>query len=270
MKISAKTTFTAALLLAGGLALTGCGGPAASPATDGASSSESAKQAAPSGPLTEDNFIDRISAAQLDAGTVHLSMDMGDSVEGSVESDQEFSTDPQKTRMHMTMSASGVDSEIILVDGKLFMNLGAMSQNKFIDMSADPASAASVDAMIDQVNPETQLAGFRAALTEFVANPSTTTIDGVETTQLTLTLDTKRMFEASMPEDMPVDSLIETLGESVVYEMFIGPDDLPRRIVMPNTAGLGTATQEYTKWGEPVSIEAPAADQIIDPAKLQG
>lgn len=52
--------------------------------------------------------------------------------------------------------------------------------------------------------------------------------------------------------------------------MFVGTDDLPRRMVMPNAGGIGTATQEYTAWGEPVSIEAPTADQITDASGLLG
>lgn len=267
MKLTRKSTLTASLLLIGGLALSGCS-TAEAPAKDGASSSEQAPAA--SGPLTEDNFIERIAAAQLAAGTMHLSMDMGDSVDGGLEADQQLAKDPKQAKMRMTMSASGMENEIILIDGKLYMNMGALSQNKYMDMSADEASAGSIDAILEQANPEAQLQAFRSALTEFSAEPNSIEIDGVKTTALTLTLDTKKMFAASLPEGATADELVSKLGESVVYEMYVGSDDLPRRIVMPNVAGLGTATQNYTKWGEPVSIEAPAADEIIDPAKLQG
>ncbi|WP_125100822.1 DUF6612 family protein [Leucobacter chromiireducens] len=272
MKLSRKTSLTASLILAGGLALSGCSS-ADAPAQGGSTSAEqggSTQAPAASGPLTQDNFIERIAAAQLAAGTMHLTMDMGDSVDGNFEADQQLSKDPAQAKMRMTMSTAGVESELVLVDGKLYMNMGELSQNKFIDMSADDASAGDIEAMIAQVNPETQLAAFREALTDFTAEPDATEIDGVKTTHLTLTLDTEKMFAASVPEGTDIDALVAQLGDSVVYEMYVGSDDLPRRIVMPNVAGLGTATQEFTRWGEPVAIEAPAADEIIDPATLQG
>lgn len=267
MKLSRRSTLATSLLLAGGLALTGCSA-ASAPADKGSSGAEEAP--ASSGALTKDNFAKRISAAQFKAGSVHLTMSLGDSVEGDIEADMVIDKDPKKIKMQMGMTTAGVDADIRLVDGKMYMGMGEMTQGKFMDMSTIPGGAGDISAMLDQVNPGAQLDGFTDALTDFTAEPNGPEIDGVKTTHLTLTLDTKKMFEAQATEGLDIDGLVASLGETIVYEMFVGTDDLPRRMVMPNAGGIGTATQEYTAWGEPVSIEAPTADQITDASGLLG
>jgi hypothetical protein len=44
--------------------------------------------------------------------------------------------------------------------------------------------------------------------------------------------------------------------------MFVGPDNLPRRMVT-ELAGAET-TIDYSKWGEPVDIKAPPAKDVSD------
>ncbi|GAA1314346.1 hypothetical protein ACFSWE_13680 [Leucobacter albus] len=269
MKLSRKATLTTSILLAGGLALTGCSSPSA-PADGGTTTTQEAP--AKGGELTKENFAERIEKAQLNAGSAHMTMQLGDSVDGALEADIVLDKDPKKIQMQMSMDVSGMTSDIRLVDGKMFMNMGELSQNKFLDMSTMPGGAGDISAMIDQVNPGSQVGGFSAALTDFVADPKGPEIDGVKTTQLTLTLDTRKLFEAQAQtqEGVDIDTLVSTLGETIVYDMFIGSDDLPRRIVMPNAGGVGTGTVEYSKWGEPVKVEAPAADELADASALMG
>ncbi|MFF8819089.1 hypothetical protein ACF07D_13940 [Leucobacter sp. NPDC015123] len=267
MKLSRRATLVTSILLAGGLALTGCSS-SSTPADGGSTTTQ--EPAAKGTPLTQDDFAQRIADAQFAAGSVHMSMQMGDSVEGTVEADVVIDKDPKKVQMQMKMNTGGMDGDIRVVDGTMYMNMGSLSGDKFLDMSTMPGGAGDIGAILDQVNPGSQVEGFGEALTDFKAEPEGPEIDGVKTTQLTLTLDTRKMFEAQPQEGVDIDALVSTIGESMVYDMFVGPDDLPRRIVMPNIGGLGTGTQEYTKWGEPVKVEAPAKDQIADASSLQG
>ncbi len=267
MTLSRKATLITSVLLAGGLALTGCSSPSA-PADGGSTTTQ--EPAAKGAPLTQDDFAQRIADAQFAAGSVHMTMQMGDSVEGAVEADVVIDKDPKKVQMQMKMNSGGMDGDIRVVDGKMYMNMGELSGGKFLDLSTMPGGAGDIGAILDQVNPGSQVEGFGDALTDFTADPEGPEIDGVKTTQLTLTLDTRKMFEAQPQEGVDIDTLVSTIGESMVYDMFVGPDDLPRRIVMPNVGGMGTGTQEYTKWGEPVKVEAPAKDEIADASSLQG
>ncbi|KIP51642.1 hypothetical protein [Leucobacter komagatae] len=267
MKISRKATVTTSILLAAGLALTGCSS-SANPSEGGSGASQESESS--SGALTKDNFVERMSAAQLKAGSVHVKMNLGDAIEGDIEADMVISDDPQKVQMQMTMNTGGMDSDIRVVDGKMFMNMGQVTGGKFMDMSAMPGGGGDVGAILNQVNPGAQLDGFREALTDFQVDPKGPEIDGVKTTQLTLTIDTKKMFEAQPQEGVDADALVEALGDTITYDMFVGPDDLPRRIVTPDIAGLGAATQDYSAWGTPVTVTAPGADEIADMSALHG
>ena len=55
--------------------------------------------------------------------------------------------------------------------------------------------------------------------------------------------------------------------------MYVGPDNLPRRLVskMPDTGGSGPSslTMDYTKWGQDITIEAPPKSQITDKDMLR-
>lgn len=267
MKFSRKTSITAALLLSGGLALTGCSAPTSTPTGPGASSEQPEKVGAS---LTQENFAERISKAQFAAGSVHMSMDAITSAAGSFEADMMLDKDPSKVRALMNVDSGGMGGEIRLVGGKMYLNMGEMSQNKFVDVSTMGAGMGDLETMLDQINPEAQMAALGAAITKFTAEPKAGKIDGVETTKLTLTLDTRKMFEANPQPGVELDQIVGMLGESITYDMYVGDDDLPRRMVMPNPAGSGDTETNYSAWGTPVVIEAPAADEIVDAASLGG
>ncbi len=60
----------------------------------------------------------------------------------------------------------------------------------------------------------------------------------------------------------------KSLPKKLEYTMYIGPDNLPRRVLteLPGVAGGGgsTMTINYTKWGEKVSITKPKASEITE------
>ena len=52
------------------------------------------------------------------------------------------------------------------------------------------------------------------------------------------------------------------IGDTITYDMYVDGKDLIRRAVMD--VATAKTTIEYSKWGEPVTIDAPAADQLIE------
>ena len=266
MKPSRNSKLITSLLLAAGLTLTGCSVTQA-PAESSPGAGENSEVGAQGAALTQDNFAERIETAQFAAGSAHIAMSMGDALPGTVEADMIIDADPERAAMQMQMNAGGMVAEIRMTDGKMYMNMGQLTGGKFVDLAAVPGDVAELGSVLDQMNPGAQVAVFAAALTDFnaAAGPE---IDGVATTQVTLTLDTRKMLEAQPNTVADIDAAVEALGAAITYDVFVGSDDLPRRIVMPNPAGAGTATLEYSKWGEPVSISAPAADEIADASSL--
>jgi lipoprotein LprG len=51
------------------------------------------------------------------------------------------------------------------------------------------------------------------------------------------------------------------LPETLDYDLWVTDDNLVRRVVM-NVMGM-SMQMDYTEWGEPVDIKAPAAADII-------
>lgn len=258
----AIATTTIALVAGMGLTACGAGGTENSTTEPKNSGSQSQTEKAPeaSGVMTADDFAQRINDAQFEAGSAHFVQTVeaaGQKIEST--GDMVIDEDPSKVRMSMTMTGG---MELRLVDGEIYMNMGELTGNKFFQPSSEDSNpiAEQLNASLEQANLGKQLETFKAALKDFKAEEGAETIEGVETTKYTLTLDTEEVFAAQGTE-IPADAGI---GETLDYVIFAGPDDLPRRMVM-DIAG-SAVTMEFSKWGEDVTVEAPPADQVTDQA----
>lgn len=210
------------------------------------------------GALTADNFVQRITDAQQKAGTAEISQSM--TVQGqtvATTGQMKIDKDPKKIAMSMTSKMpDGSQMEIRIVDGVTYMNLGAMTDNKFAKLDG-AGSQLEKQLGTSQADVTAQLGAFKTALVDFKQDGSEK-LDGVDAARYVLTLDTAKLFKA-MGNEVPAES---KLGKTINYEMFIGSDDLVRRYKMDVA---GTPVQvDYSKWGEPLDIVAPTADQLTD------
>lgn len=162
----------------------------------------------------------------------------------------------------MTMSMPGLgDMEIRLVEGVLYMNMGAMTENKFVVVDTEQGPMAEqFGPMLGQMDPRRQIELFEEALVEIEQEGEAEQIDGVEATPYRLVLDTETIVSASGANEEDLQGV--DLPETLEFIMFVGEDDLPRRIVMDM---MGTAsTIDFSGWGDDVEISAPGADEITD------
>lgn len=248
------------------LLLAGCGG--SDSATKDTSDSSAVGTKADTS-LTEANFVTTITAAQQKAKSSHVSMNIGAAGQKiTAEGDVQVGATAADTKAAMTMNLGSVGVgklEMRLIDSAFFINLGSMSDNKFAKIDLTDSSnpiAKQYGGMLDQLDPSKQLDQFKSALTGLEKKGDAVTLDGVKAQPYVLTLDTSKIKG------------LESLGaaaagqipKSLSYTMFVGPDNLPRRLV---TSAAGTdVTLDYSKWGESVDIKAPAKDQITDSSIL--
>jgi hypothetical protein len=70
-----------------------------------------------------------------------------------------------------------------------------------------------------------------------------------------ITVDTSKITTPKRAE--------QSMPETVAYTIYVGPDNLPRRMLsqIPG-AGGARATIDYSKWGGDVSITKPKASEI--------
>ncbi|MBL5973349.1 MAG: LppX_LprAFG lipoprotein [Candidatus Leucobacter sulfamidivorax] len=259
--VSPVSVALTAVLMTTGLGLAGCATQA--PAAEGPATSSAAEQTpgespgSGAEPLTAEDFAERVTAAQLRAGMVHTSQTIEDaSGRLTAEGDMTVTADPASVRVAVTMNGPNGASEVRIVDGVMYMNLSALSGDRFMVFEGgDGGSGLTADAIIGQLAPQTQLSTFGASIREFAVG-GTEQLDGVRATQYTLVLDTATLLGG------PLTSWIDPalVGETVQYEMWVGDDDLPRRAIM--TFPGQTSTTDYSRWGQAVDIQAPSPDQI--------
>jgi hypothetical protein len=223
--------------------------------------------------LTQETLFPRLAAAQKKAGTSHLSMTV------TAPNGQTFASTgqmklgerPEDTAMVVTIKGPGTGGlgtiEIRLVDRAFYVLLGALTQNKFakIDLTdkSNPIARQYGD-LVKNIDPARQVQQYQDAITKFDATGEPVEIDGVQAQPYTMTIDPSRVADL---EQLGQGSL----PESIDITLYVGPDDLPRRMVsrVPLQQGEPSKMQmDYTKWGEKVTIEAPSKARITEDSPL--
>ncbi|OZB83012.1 hypothetical protein [Microbacterium sp. 13-71-7] len=254
-----RAVATTTIALVAGFGITACSSGGGSAPDSTQSSAEQQKQADKK-PMTAGDFAQRVSDAMAAAKTAHVTQSM--SMQGNEVAstgDVMMDADPKNLRMHLNMSVGAQKFEMFLVEGTIYMNMGAMTQDKFVKISADDNNpvAAQMQSMLSQSSAATQLKNASAAMKDFRA-AGAEKVDGADTTHYVLTLDTEKLLAAQGAQAAQAAQI----GDTITYDMYIDGKDLVRRAVM--NMGTAKTTIDYTKWGEPVTIEAPAADQLTE------
>jgi hypothetical protein len=256
-RLKQLTAATALVLVAGG-SLVAC-------SDENDPKADSAGEAG-GGTLTQANFFDEVMQAQAKAGTSHVEMSTniaGQDVKS--EGDIGIGKTPADTAMAMTMKTgqAGLGSiEMRLVDEVFYLNFGPMTKNKFTKIDLNDKNnpiGKQYGELVGNLDPASQFKQFEGAVSKFDQKGKAVTLDGVKAQPYEIVIDTSKL---SATEKAAGNSLPKTLE----YTMYIGPDNLPRRVTskLPGAAGGGTMTVDYSKWGEEVSITKPKASEITD------
>jgi len=218
--------------------------------------------------LTEENLFPRVSEAQLKAGSSNVAMTLTAPGGEKFKSHGQMKIAKRAADNAMAMTVNtGTEGlgtvELRLVDRSFYVSLGALTQSKFvrIDLSdkSDPIARLYGD-IIENLDPARQLRQYQDAITKFDASGEAIEIDGVEAQPYKITIDTSKAEQLQRLGQ-------ESLPATITFTLYVGPDDLPRRMVslIPGQDGTTTRMQmDYTKWGEKVSIAAPSKSRITD------
>lgn len=214
-----------------------------------------------SGELTKENFVERLGAAQVEAGSSHMEMTMSlGEVDTTMSGDILLSEDPEDVRSAMKMDMGAMTMDMRMIGTIMYINMGPLSGDKFVKVDLndpDDPLAGDYGSMTQDMDPAEQLKKFRAGLVTFENQGDGGTIDGVPTTKIHLALDTEKTLGEGA-KDLDTELIPETLD----YVLYVGDDDLMRK--MEIDLAMMPSTITWTKWGEPVDIKAPADDQITD------
>lgn len=250
-----------ALLLATGLTLSACGsdGSDDSKSGDDNGSASSSGSSESGEELTEDDFAERIVDAQQEAKTAHMTMEM--SAEGQdmkADGDIEVGESLDDTKLAMKMNAAGQDMDMRMIEGVMYMNMGQASQDKFIKFDLNDSSNPMGDQfgdLADQTDPSKQIEEMQKAMTKFEKTGEPEEMDGVEAQGYEIAVDPSKLD--AMPEEAE-----SQMPDTINYTMYVGPDDLMRRITMDIQGS--EMTMDYSNWGDSVSIDKPSDSDVTE------
>jgi hypothetical protein len=145
-------------------------------------------------------------------------------------------------------------SDVILLGNTMYeKGIGERNRptdGKYNGMSRDALESMGMPDIPGFLDPRSKSKAFRTGISAFKQIGTAETLDGVEATPYAITIDTSKAGEtfAFPPGD-------------VKFTFFIGPDDLPRKLMYSDSYG-GKFTATYSNWGTPVDIKAPADDEV--------
>jgi hypothetical protein len=182
-------------------------------------------------------------------------------------------SDGTDTKMDVKMSTDDGDMEFRVVDKVVYMSLPADARGKdgittpWIKLGGgdDPLSkalAGGFDQMAEQNTPSSVIDQLSKA--GKITKTWQAKLNGQDVTHYALTLD---MAKATGLAKLPADAAAK-LPKTANVDIWLTKDQLPVQVVM-TVGDLMSTTVHYTNWGAKVDVDAPAADQVTDLAKLQ-
>ena len=247
--------------------LTACGSDSGSDADNDKGSDDSAASSAEYSEgeeVDKDEFLadfrDGLEASTTAAIT--MTMDLGTNGKMTAEGEADYTTEPPSMAMNMelpTMAEGGM--EIRLVDGVMYMNMGQMTNDKFMKLDlSDPSNLPpGMDQLTEQMDPLAAFEQFGPALTS-VTYVGEEDVDGDPAQHFTMVMDTSKIDTF---KDLPAGAGVP---KELEYDAWFDDEFRFRQLAMEMEAG-GTPVKmemQASEWGEDVEIEAPDPDDVVE------
>jgi hypothetical protein len=263
-----------AAVLALAVSLTACGGKTAGTAQG--SGGDGATEAATNLVALAKQVGDRTA----ETNTAHMVFTGGaGGMQVKGEGDMKLGGDNPAISMDMDAGSTGQMS-MVLLDGVLYMKLPAglvPGDKPWIKIDSNDKSNPIAQALGSVTDQMRQNADPREALEQFkdagtIVSSEQAELNGEETTHYKIKVDVQKLAEnqqdATLKKAMQ-DAIASGLKDFPV-DLWVNGDGLPARmsIEMPTadpTSGKAIPVKvqvDYTKWGDPVDIQAPPADQV--------
>jgi hypothetical protein len=219
-----------------------------------------------SGHLDKDGLVKAITVGALEAGSAHMSMTMSGGTAMTAEGDVSYQGKTPEMQMTMRMPQMGAGRmELRYVDGLLYLSMPPMTPaGKFLKIDPSDKSnplSKNFGSLTEQMDPLSSIEAMQAGVrtVKFVGAEK---VEGDPADHYLVTVDTAAMMKASKQKAVP------GMPETLTYDMWLDDQDLLRRMQF-DLAGL-KMDMLMSRWGEPVSAQAPPPGKIVDPARISG
>lgn len=156
------------------------------------------------------------------------------------------------------------------VPSQLAQFTGGKQWVKFSISKAAQQAGVNLNDILKQADPAQQTKIFTSS--KDVRKAGTQTIDGVKTTHYTGTITAKEaQAQLTGKAKQSFNDLYQKGGaEKVVFDLWVGADNLPRKLTAKGDAsdGSATATMVYSDYNKSFSVSAPPANQVADGNQL--
>jgi hypothetical protein len=220
-------------------------------------SSDEGEEVAEGEEIDAADFLEDFQAGVENSTTAHMTMSTGmGGMNIDAEGDIDYQTEPASMSMTMAMPSMGGEIEMRFVDGIFYMNMGQQSKGKFIKMDPnDPNSPmGDISELTDSMDPVRQFEQFAEGVQK-VVYVGEEDVDGESTEHYVLTLDTSKVESLK-------DAGTAGIPKELDYDLWLDDDDRIRQMQL-DLGDTGSVEVHLTDWDEPVDIEAPPADQIM-------
>jgi hypothetical protein len=199
----------------------------------------------------------KAAAGKLTSARVTMSID-GSGQQVTMKGAMDLTGDKPSMQMTMDMASSGLDEiEMRLVDGVMYMNMGQLTQGKFVKFDlGDPNSPlASLGSTLDNLKPDQMLGQLNAKQFRHVTYVGTDAVGrhyrATLVTGKSSVLDgLPSSVTANLPKTMSYDAWLDQEGRYAKFE-----------VVVPKTSRM-TAT--YSDYGTDVNVTAPDPSEVTD------
>lgn len=244
MRRSLRTAPSLLLAVALGLTLSACGDKETSTASDPDAAAPPSK---PAHTLTQADFTRRVFGAIEKSGSAKIHFAAGSGAQKSSGDGEAKFGDEVALELTMGSPANGAKEEKVLLIGDTFyIGMGG----KYMTMSLDSMKGSGMPDISTNFDPKVQAKTFEKATVGFEQQGAAETLDGVKALPYEVTIDPKKAPEA----------FGTTLTAPMSFTYYVGPDDLPRKMIYHNEQGEFVAT--YSDWGAPVDIQKPPASEL--------
>lgn len=221
--------------------------------------------------------VDSYKVAITAAGTGAASAKLRGSIQVRLKPDLAATGTLDSASLHGT-SVPGGERAILLGDyfyAKVPQQLSQLTGGKpWVKFSVSKASrqaGVNLDGVIKRADPAQQTKIFTGS--KDARKVGTESIDGVKTTHYQGTVTPEEAGKLDPQAQQAFKRFYESSGANkVTFDLWVGKDNLPRKLVTRVTAdkGTGSSTMIFSDYNKSFSVSAPPASEVTDGSRLNG
>lgn len=205
-------------------------------------------------PGSASEILAAMQKAVLAKDTVHMEMDFG--------STMTFSADVNYAdtgvEMDVTVTMGPMEQHLVMVDDAVYVR--QFNGDGYMKVDAGAFGLGAIVDRLDSFDPKSSIGQMSDALAE-LEELEPETIDGENLRRFRVHIDTSAVAD-QLKKLPPQAQALADMAEEGTYEMWIDAEYLLRGVKVTQ-AGLDLEIK-ISDWGKPVSITAPAEDQVVE------